>query len=152
MASKIKNIIIFVIIAAVLIFIYVFFFKKAPEEAGLVSSSGNAVLPSTSVSDQNSTIGKDFLSILLNVKNIKLDDSIFSDPVFASLHDSSIELISDGNEGRPNPFAPLGSDIIATPVNALDISIPVNALDINIPTIPATPPEQNPTEQNPTTE
>ena len=151
MASKIKNIIIFIVIVAVLILIYVFFFKQSPEEDGLISSSGNPVLPSAAVSDQNS-IGKDFLSILLNVKNIKLDDSIFSDPVFASLHDSSIELISDGNEGRPNPFAPLGSDIIATPVNALDISIPVNALDINIPTIPATPPEQNPTEQNPTTE
>ena len=151
MASKIKNIIIFIVIVAVLILIYVFFFKQSPEEDGLISSSGNPVLPSAAASDQNS-IGKDFLSVLLNIKSIKLDDSIFSDSAFVSLHDSSIELISDGNEGRPNPFAPLGSDIIATPVNVLDINIPVNALDINIPTIPATPPEQNPTEQNPTTE
>ena len=134
MASKIKNIIIFVIIAAVLILVYVFFFKKAPEETGLVSSPGNTVLPNID-SDQNS-IGKDFLSVLLNVKNIKLDDNIFSDPVFVSLHDSSIELISDGNEGRPNPFAPLGSDIVATPINALDMNIPTN---------PATPElKQNP--------
>ncbi|MBU1727768.1 hypothetical protein KKA39_00405 [Patescibacteria group bacterium] len=123
MFSKIKNIILFLIIVAILILAYFFFFKKAPDEASLVSTSGSSVLPANSAIDQNSEIGKDFLSILLNVKNIKLDDSIFSDPAFVSLRDSSIILISDGNEGRPNPFAPIGSDITATVVNSINTSL-----------------------------
>lgn len=142
---KIKNIIIFVVIAVILILAYVFLFKKSPEQANLVSSTGNSVLPSSS-SDQGSLMGKDFLSLLLNVENIKLDDTIFTDPAFATLHDSTIELIQDGNEGRPNPFAPLGSDISAAPINA-------NALYFNIPPIngniiapPATTPAPAPAE------
>lgn len=134
---KIKNIIIFVVIAVILILAYVFLFKKSPEQASLVSSTGNPVLPS-SASDQGSLMGKDFLSLLLNVENIKLDDAIFTDPAFATLHDSTIELIQDGNEGRPNPFAPLGSDISAAPINALNLNTPLT--DGNVIAPPTTTP------------
>lgn len=117
MSSTIKNIIILVAVAVVLILAYVFFLKPAPEVAPLTSTSpttnttnatGGAVIPMS---------GTDFLAMLLNVKSIRLDDTIFSDPAFISLHDSSIELINDGTEGRPNPFAPIGSDVITTPIN-----------------------------------
>lgn len=128
--SKIKNIIIAVVIVGILIVAYFVIFKKDAPEANLVSSTGNAVIP-TSTSDQNSLLSKDFLSLLLNVKNIKLDDSIFTDSAFASLRDSTIELISDGNEGRPNPFAPLGSDISAAPINALNFGMPVIIPDLS---------------------
>ena len=90
--------------------------KPAPEQAPLTTSSGT--VSSTSTTDTtgaNTPIsGSEFLTVLLSVKNISLDDSIFSDLAFTSLHDSSIELISDIPEGRPNPFAPIGSDIIPT--------------------------------------
>ena len=55
---------------------------------------------------------QDFLSLLLNVKSIKLDSTIFDDPAFLSLYDSSITLTPDGTEGRVNPFAPLGADVV----------------------------------------
>lgn len=111
MNSTIKNIIIFVAIAAALVLAYIFFFPKSAPVANLTSSSTTAVpVAGVSASTQPSAIGSDFLSILLNVKSIKLDDSIFLDPAFLSLHDSSILLISDGTEGRPNPFAPIGAD------------------------------------------
>ena len=58
-------------------------------------------------------VAKDFLTLLLSVKNIKLDDAIFFDVAFNSLHDSSITLIPDGTEGRPNPFAQFGNDNVA---------------------------------------
>ena len=111
--SKIKNIIILVVIGAILVLIYIFLIKAPDETATLVSSSG--VAPATTTTD--SSVAKDFLTLLLNVKNIKLDDAIFSDSAFGALRDSSITLTPDGNEGRPNPFAPLGIDIVAN-VNA----------------------------------
>jgi hypothetical protein len=108
---KIKNIIIFTVIFALLILAYVLFFNKDKEEKNLVSapvSSGDATSPNDSTLEQNSLITKDFLSILLNVKNIKLESSIFSEKAFINLRDSSILLTPSGDEGRSNPFAPIG--------------------------------------------
>jgi len=104
MSSKIKNIIIFLSIAIALVLIYIFLIKKSPDQANLVS-----IPDSSSVNDQaTSALDKDFLPLLLNVKNIKLDDSIFSDPAFIVLIDSNVVLVPEGNEGRPNPFANFG--------------------------------------------
>lgn len=117
--SKIKNILIFTTITVIFILIYIFFIKPKPVTENLVSSQSSTVLPNmvdmgTNINQENNTslVAKDFLTLLLNVKNIKLDDAIFSEIAFDSLRDSSIVLIPDGNEGRPNPFAPLGNDKI----------------------------------------
>ncbi|MEK7089026.1 MAG: hypothetical protein AAB913_02765 [Patescibacteria group bacterium] len=137
MASKIKNIIIFTVIAVVLILIYIFFIKPAPVEQNLISSSpSNTILPNKNTVDQNSLIAKDFLSVLLNVKNIKLDDTIFSDGSFTSLRDSSIFLTSPGpgDQGRLNPFAPIGSDAVAVPPVA-----PVVLVAPVLPIVPVVP-------------
>lgn len=116
MNSKIKNIIILVAVGALLVLAYVFFVKKSPEERNLVASAPTgAALPSADVLDKNSQIARDFLSLLLSVKSIKLDDTIFSDLAFISLRDSSITLTPTGDEGRINPFAPIGSDSISVP-------------------------------------
>jgi hypothetical protein len=105
----------------VFILIYIFFIKSSPNEENLVSTS-NASLPSLDntgatgdADNPTSVVAKDFLALLLNVKNIKLNDAVFSDVAFNSLQDSSVPLIPDGNEGRPNPFAQFGSDALATP-------------------------------------
>ena len=113
---KIKNIIIFLTIAAVFILIYIFFIKSPTPAPSLVSSSPTSAIPKTASAtvapDSNSPTAQDFLNLLLNVKNLKLDDAIFSDNAFTSLRDSSITLIPDGNEGRINPFAPIGIDAV----------------------------------------
>jgi hypothetical protein len=119
---KIRNIIIFVAIAAILILVYIFFVRPASSgQASLVSSTSSATLPSadnangssadTTTEAGTSPVGQDFLSLLLNVKNIKLDDSIFSDPAFINLRDSSITLVPDAVIGRPNPFAQFGDPV-----------------------------------------
>ena len=77
--------------------------------------AGTAPISDTGAPESVSIAANDFLTLLLGVKNIKLEDAIFSDPAFQSLRDSSIVLVPDGNEGRPNPFAPLGQDIWQTP-------------------------------------
>ena len=120
---NIKNIIIFIAITIAFILIYIFFIRPSPEPDSLVSSGLNSALPNidgtvpiTNTIDNNSLITQDFLELFSNIKNIKLDIAIFSDPAFISLHDSSITLIPDGNEGRPNPFAQFGNDDIAPPL------------------------------------
>lgn len=125
MISKIRNIIIFVTIGTIFVLIYIYFIKPPANENSLVSSAPSTALPgindsATSASGTNnntSLVAKDFLALLLNVKNIKLNDAILADPAFASLHDSSITLTPDGNEGRVNPFAPFGTDA-TTPISS----------------------------------
>lgn len=115
---KPKNIIIFVAALVILVLIYVFFIKKDSEENGLVTTSINPIASTTpmagGVPGENAE-SSELLKVLLNVKNIKLDASIFSEPAFQALIDSSIVLVPDGTEGRPNPFAPIGSDSALTP-------------------------------------
>ncbi len=114
---KLRNIIIFVSIAAVLVLIYIFFIAEPDVPDTNLITSSNATLPdidSASTLDvatsADSKIAGDFLALLLSVKNIKLDDSIFATPAWSNLKDSSIELTPDHSEGRPNPFAPFGAD------------------------------------------
>ncbi len=138
MNPKIKKIIIFAFIAAILIFAYSFLAKKKGEDANLATTgvvNPSPITPATSGAlGSNPLAATDFLSVLLNVKSIRLDDTIFSDPAFLSLHDSSIVLVPDGTEGRPNPFAPIGTDIGPAPV-----STPAPTIDTTAPTPPAMP-------------
>ena len=97
--------------------IYVFFVKRTPDTATLISSTPSSLVSNAATPDKNSLITKDFLTLLLSVRNIKLNDAIFSDNAFNSLRDSSIMLTPDGNEGRINPFAPLGTDYVVPPAN-----------------------------------
>ena len=123
---KIKNIIIFIVIAAIFVLIYIFFIKPGTSDtASLVSTSATSATGSTATSNPspNPAVAQDFLNLLLNIQSIKLDVSIFSDNAFINIskHDTSIILTPDGTEGRPNPFAPLGADVVpaATPVCTL---------------------------------
>lgn len=109
---KIRNIIIFVVISGGMIFGYLTFIKKDTKQPDLVTSSPSGVTDSTTPSgtEVDNQLSKDFLAVLLSIKNITLDDSIFSDTAFLNLKDSTIVLLPDGSEGRPNPFAPIGAE------------------------------------------
>jgi len=153
MSSKIKTIIILVVIGIALFLIYFFFLKPDPATPNLITTTntdvatGSTDIPSA---DATTAIGADFLATLLNVKSIKLDDSIFSSLVFTTLRDSSIELVLGQTEGRPNPFAPIGTDVLSNQgiqtgtlntINEIGISGTVGAT----PVIEVTP---NPTPSN----
>jgi regulatory protein YycI of two-component signal transduction system YycFG len=111
MKSKIKNIIIILVLVGVLVLGYIFFIKGNSDQANLTSSAISNLLPSNDVSTNNIAVDSEFVTTLLSVKNIKLNNSIFSSTDFLNLRDSSIGLVQDGNEGRKNPFAPIGSDV-----------------------------------------
>lgn len=148
--SNIRNIIIFIGLAAIFTSIYIFFIKKGPESnLNIASSSVNSFTqnstPGLADSSQN-VVAQNFLSLLLNTKKIKLEDSIFSDKSFQSLIDSSIVLIPDINAGRINPFAQLGSDASAvTPNTPSGSNVPTvvpgsTTTPIVPPTTPVVPP------------
>ena len=112
-----RNIIIFVAIGAVLVLAYIFFMRNTPDDdASLVLTSSNPAAPAPTAGN-NAAATEGFLTLLLNVKNIKLNDAVFSDVAFISLDGShSINLTQDGTEGRTNPFAPLGSENVGVSV------------------------------------
>jgi hypothetical protein len=68
-----------------------------------------SAITNTTVADTEE-INREFISMLLNLQTITLTDDIFSEPAFEALVDNTVRLNQPGNEGRPNPFAPIGSD------------------------------------------
>lgn len=59
------------------------------------------------MSGQEEVVGQDVLVIVNKLRQVTIDPSIFSDPLFTSLKDISIT-INPENQARFNPFAPIG--------------------------------------------
>lgn len=96
-----------IIIAGIIIFT-VFAYMNIPRKETQAQES--LVVPDTAT-DANNQKGREILALLADMKSIRLDESIFSDPMFQALQDTSVELVLEP-KGRPNPFAPLGKDAI----------------------------------------
>lgn len=133
MTKTIKNIIIFVLILAIIGVAYFMFFGKTSKVPATTSNSAlqtstgttpvNSVVNPTPLSEAEANkISQEFVNQLLNLQAIKLNDDIFSSLAFQSLQDFSIVLVQPGNEGRPNPFAPFGSDELDPNAPATDPS------------------------------
>lgn len=67
---------------------------------------GGSTAPLTATTP-DSAISGDLLTTLGSLHTIKLDNRIFTDPVFVSLSDYGVTL-PDLPTGRRNPFAPIG--------------------------------------------
>lgn len=70
-------------------------------------AGGTEALLSSSA-DTTSPVSQELLVTLQNLHTIKLDNSIFSDPLFQSLTSFGVTLPPE-NVGRRNPFLPVGS-------------------------------------------
>jgi len=81
---------------ALALFVYLNFFSNSTSEALLASA------------DAQSPLSQELLVTLSNLHTIRLDDSIFTDPLFQSLTSFGVELPPE-NVGRRNPFLPVGS-------------------------------------------
>ena len=79
-----------VIIAALMYFM----FAGSSEAPGVVSQN-----------EATTNISRELVITLSNLNTIRLDDSIFEDPVFLSLTDFGVQIPLQ-NVGRRNPFAP----------------------------------------------
>ncbi len=99
-----KIFIILIIIAVALLAFWYLGNNNQPSDSSL----------STTVSAPQSTDAKYIYSLLQSMKQVKLDNSIFSNPVFTSLKDNTI-MLSPQDSGRNNPFAPIGTEGTFTP-------------------------------------
>lgn len=107
--------------ASILIVIGLYFFGfannsvKAFSISEFISSKINLTQGSENISIDKTT-GNQVVTILRSLSVIKLDDSVFRNPAFGLLTDLSISLPPVTNQGRRNPFAPLGVDVVNAPV------------------------------------
>ncbi len=92
--KRYQTIFIFVAIVAIAYGAYTYFFAPTTEAPLTVTQVSLASEP-----DQ------ELIGLLLELKGIHLNETIFSDSIFASLIDFSKELVSEPI-GRSNPFAP----------------------------------------------
>ena len=138
----------FLVIGGVLFFVYFYFIKGDKEEEGNLSSS--STLPLAPV-DKNSAVdnivvvddqlSQQILATLSSIKSISLDDSMFNSPAFNSLIDGTYPLVPTKDEGRPNPFAPIGDDVSNSfNSNSLNtFQTPALNLEETVPVISGTP-------------
>lgn len=79
---------------------------------GFSSLSASPSLSSTDAST-SSPISQNLLVTLTNLRTIKLDGSIFSDPTFVSLTDFGVVIPPPPSVGRTNPFAPASASTLS---------------------------------------
>lgn len=70
-------------------------------------TSSNSLLVSDSATS-DSADAKYIYNILQQMKNVQLNDSIFSNPIFQNLKENNIEF-STQEVGRINPFSPVSN-------------------------------------------
>lgn len=70
--------------------------------------------PVLSVTETAASPDADLVALLFELKNIRLDNALFSDPVFRALKDFGQDLVAEP-VGRPNPFAPLSGQVARPP-------------------------------------
>ena len=122
-----------VFVVAILVFAGMIFMKGnysfAQSEAVTVET------PSDSVNVGN---GSDILVLLDQMKNITLDNGIFTNPLFLGLTDFTIELTEEPIS-RPDPFAPIGQDAIIIPDQGTSITTSPFTASGTPPTLPSAP-------------
>jgi len=130
MKKLIKGILILVVIIIVVVVASSFLkSKKSSSTSGLESTTGATANTLPGVQNENTeglSVSDQFLRLLLSMQDIELDQSIFVDPAFTNLKDFSVQIIPRNNEGRVNPFAPVGKDttsLIASPQSNTNIPV-----------------------------
>jgi hypothetical protein len=95
------------IIVVVLLFVGYGMFKGGDSSKPATGDLTRTTTSRSASSADVSAPGKQFVSQLLAIQNIRFNTSLFQDPAFDYLQDFSRELIEQ-DVGRENPFAPIG--------------------------------------------
>ena len=98
MLTTLKKLIIPFIVIVLAFVLYTVFIKK----------DGSTSLLKKESPTNGDVLGAEIIKAINQISTLKLDRSIFSDPIFKTLIDRSEELTPEPI-GRVNPFAPIGS-------------------------------------------
>ena len=109
--KKIIIIVVVVILAFVAYSIFISGGEKSNANGVTRQAVGNTSTSQTATSGLDGP-GKEFVTQLLAIQNIKFNLQLFTDPVFQGLQDWSREILPQ-ESGRPNPFAPLEGDTLS---------------------------------------
>lgn len=90
-----KNLIFIGLLILVLVFAYFFLFGDNNDEALSIGSAR-----------ESEVVGNELLAQLQQLEGIKLDATLFADPLFQSLTNETV-MVQQEPIGRINPFAPL---------------------------------------------
>lgn len=128
--STIKNIIIVVVVIVALFIAYSMFLKPdGTKTAGTLASQQTGQSATIPIMESETTAEADtLLRLLTSLENLELNDSIFFNPAFKALRDIGIPLVKEGNAGRRNPFAPIGTDPV--PVTVVTGNVGTNNQDL----------------------
>ena len=97
----INNIVMLVLVAGLGVAVYLFFFADKTSNSTSLTSSGGAEAGNLTSPDTASN--REFIASLNNLKAIKLETAIFSNPEYLDFKDFSLPLDPEP-AGRPNPF------------------------------------------------
>ena len=100
-----KNIIMLIVIAVIFAFVGFYLFNKSSTDTSTLTADSKAT-PAVGAQDIYNSLQK--------MAKVKLDDSIFSNQVFQSLKDNSIDVPPQETRGS-NPFAPINSVTVTGP-------------------------------------
>src|SRR3989338_5103866 len=91
-----KNMVVIGVVVAALAVLYYFYSTGSSSELLTAES-------------QPSPVSQEILATLGNLRTIRLDNSVFKDPLFLSLSDFGVT-IPPAAAGRPHPLSPVGGD------------------------------------------
>ncbi len=80
---------------------------------GLVSTNTGRTTGAAVATTGTANPGDQVVALLRNLSTIQLSDAVFVNPSFSQLRDISIVLPPVTNQGRRNPFAPIGGENVA---------------------------------------
>jgi len=124
MSSLITKIIIGVVLVGAVAYVV---FEMTSDDPAPSSLTETGITAGEVASDSIRVSSNEFLASLREVNAITLDTSLFTRPEFRVLsdpeNDNAVTLVQTGDEGRPNPFAQIGSDSINAQGVALQISV-----------------------------
>ena len=72
-----------------------------------------AVPETTGTLSSTEIAGQDILTLVAKLKKISIDQTFFTNPLFKNLRDLTQSVFPEA-QGRPNPFAAIGSDSFAS--------------------------------------
>lgn len=117
MKNLTKNIIIAIVVIVVLYMAYVYLVAPDNSSSSLIVQSNTGVQVDAS---GQPLVGQDIVTALMQLDQVQIDSSFFSDTSYLSLQDFGIPIDSSQVPGKSDPFTPLPGGNLTAAASALN--------------------------------